>query len=210
MQGIPKIDGALFDLGISSMEIGESGRGFSFQYDEPLLMTLENPITETTLTARDVVNSLPEKELADIIYKYGEERFSRPIAKAIVTARRRAKIDSSLQLAEIIAEAVPKGYRNGRINPATKTFQALRIFVNDEFGAIEEGLSGAWNLLTPGGRIAVISFHSLEDRIIKNFFKDKAKDSGRLLTKKPIVPTRAEIIKNPRSRSAKLRIIEKQ
>lgn len=208
-KGVTKIDGALFDLGISSMEIGESGRGFSFMYDEPLLMTLENPITEETLTARDVVNSLPEKELADIIYKYGEERFSRQIAKVISVMRRRKKIETSGELAAIVADSVPGSYKNGRINPATKTFQALRIYVNDELGAVDEGIRGAWSLLKPGGRLAVITFHSLEDRIVKNLFKELSKDKGILITKKPIPPSRTEVIANRRSRSAKLRIIEK-
>ena len=207
--GFTEIDGALFDLGISSMEIGESGRGFSFKYDEPLLMTLANPITDETLTAAEVVNGMRENELADRIYKYGEERFSRQIAKAIVLARRKAKIDSSLQLAEIIAESVPASYRNGRINPATKTFQALRIYVNDELGAAEEGIRGAWKLLKKGGRIAVITFHSLEDRLVKNLFKELKEDGGQIITKKPLIPTRTEIENNKRSRSAKLRIIEK-
>ncbi|MBP7804617.1 MAG: 16S rRNA (cytosine(1402)-N(4))-methyltransferase RsmH [Candidatus Pacebacteria bacterium] len=208
-KGIKKIDGAMFDLGISSMEIGASGRGFSFKYDEPLLMTLQNPITEETLTAMQVVNSTREEELANIIFEYGEEHFSRGIAKAIVQARKIKKIETSLELAEIIANAVPGFYKKGRINPATKTFQALRIYVNDELGAVKEGLQGAWNLLAPQGRIAVITFHSLEDRIVKNFFRDLPKEQKILHTKKPIVPTREEIIKNPRSRSAKLRIIEK-
>jgi len=208
-KGIATVNAVLFDFGISSMEIGESGRGFSFKYDEPLLMTLQNPITDTTLTARDVVNSTREDELADIIFNYGEERFSRRIASAIVTARRKAKIETTFQLVEIIKSAVPAFYRNGRINPATKTFQALRIYVNDELGAITEGLEKAWNILAPEGRIATITFHSLEDRIVKNFFKDKAQNGGKSITKKPTVPTRAEVIANPRCRSAKLRIIEK-
>ena len=208
-KGIKQVNGVLFDLGISSMEIGESGRGFSFKYDEPLLMTLQNPIESDTLTARDVVNSTREEELANIIFEYGEEKFSRMIAKAIVMARRTGKIETSLQLAEIIKNSVPGFYRNGRINPATKTFQALRIYVNDELGAVKEGLAGAWKILAPGGRIAVITFHSLEDRIVKNYFRDIPKEAKILHTKKPIVPTRAEIISNPRSRSAKLRIIEK-
>lgn len=209
IQGVTEINGALFDLGISSMEIGQSGRGFSFQYDEPLYMTLENPITEETLTARDVVNSMPERELADIIYKYGEERFSRQIAKVISVVRRRKKIETSMELAAIVADAVPNSYKNGRINPATKTFQALRIYVNDELGAAEEGIRGAWKLLAPGGRIAVITFHSLEDRLVKNLYKELSKQGGTIITKKPIAPSRTEIIENRRSRSAKLRIIEK-
>ena len=223
MEGVRGLDGALFDLGISSMEIGASGRGFSFMHDEPLLMTLENPITETTLTAREVVNSMPERELADIIYKYGEERYSRQIAKVISVSRRRKKIETSGELAAIVADSVPGSYKNGRINPATKTFQALRIYVNDELGAAEEGIRGAWDALKPGGRLAVITFHSLEDRLVKNLFKELSsaerrspgegkelsQHKGLLVTKKPIPPSRTEIIANRRSRSAKLRIIEK-
>ena len=210
-KGISEVNGVLFDFGISSMELGESGRGFSFKYDEPLLMTLQNPITDDTLTAREVVNGTREKELADIIFTYGEESFSRQIASAIVMARKRKKIETTFELAEIIRNAVPNFYKNGRINPATKTFQALRIYVNDELGAITEGLEKAWNLLATDGRIVTITFHSLEDRIVKNFFKDKAKSDERaqIITKKPIVPTREEVIKNPRSRSAKLRILKK-
>jgi 16S rRNA (cytosine1402-N4)-methyltransferase len=207
--GINEVQGVLFDLGISSMEIGESGRGFSFKYDEPLLMTLQNPIESDTLTARDVVNSMREEELANIIYEFGEERFSRMIAKAIVVARRTQKIETTAQLVAIITNAVPGFYRNGRINPATKTFQALRIYVNDELGAVTEGLTGAWNILAPGGRIAVITFHSLEDRLVKNHFKNIPKEQAIIITKKPIVPSRTEVLVNPRSRSAKLRIIQK-
>ncbi len=209
--GVDHVDAVLFDYGISSMEIGESGRGFSFKFDEPLLMTLQNPIESDTLTASDVVNSTRENELADIIFKYGEESFSRQIAKAIVTARRRKKIETTFELVDIVKNAVPGFYRNGRINPATKTFQALRIYVNDELGAIEEGLTSAWKILSPGGRIATITFHSLEDRIVKNYFKKLAKEEkvGELITKKPIVPKREEVILNPRCRSAKLRIIKK-
>ncbi len=208
--GISKVDGVLFDFGISSMELGESGRGFSFKYDEPLLMTLQNPIESDTLTARDVVNSTRENELADIIFKFGEERFSRQIANAIIVARRKMKIESTFQLSRIIEDAVPNFYKKGRINPSTKTFQALRIFVNDELGAITEGLENAWDILEKDGRIVTITFHSLEDRIVKNFFRDKAKEGiAQVLTKKPITPTREEIKINPRSRSAKLRILKK-
>lgn len=207
--GFANVDKVMLDLGVSSMEFGASGRGFSFMYDEPLLMTLTNPITQDTLTAENVVNGMSEKELADIIYKYGEERFSRQIAKAIVIARKKKRIETTFELSEIIAGSVPRGYRNGKINPATKTFQALRIYVNDELGAIETGIRNAWKILNQHGRIAVITFHSLEDRIVKNLFKELGKDEGKIITKKPIVPTRSEVLNNRRSRSAKLRIIEK-
>jgi 16S rRNA (cytosine1402-N4)-methyltransferase len=200
----------LFDLGISSMEIGKSGRGFSFMHDEPLQMTLNDNPTEEDVTAQSLISSLHEEELANIIFEYGEERFSRRIAKAIVQARRKEKILTTGQLVEIIKSAVPAFYTKGRIHPATRTFQALRIAVNDEFGAIKQGLAGAWDLLPSGGRIAVITFHSLEDRIVKNIFKEYAKEEGRLIVKKPVIPTREEIISNPRARSAKLRIIEKK
>lgn len=203
---LERADRILFDLGVSSMEFGKSGRGFTFKYDEPLLMTLSDSSDGDGLTARDIVNSTPEEELADLIYEYGEESFSRRIAKAIVDARRKEKIETSGQLAQIIENAV---HRRGRIHPATKTFQALRIAVNDELGALKEGIESAWKLLSPGGRIAIITFHSLEDRIVKNMFKAYAVEGATLITKKPIAPSRTEVLSNPRSRSAKLRIIKK-
>ncbi len=208
-RGIEEVQGVLFDLGVSSMEFSNSGRGFSFKYDEPLLMTLNSHPDEDTLTARAIVNSYTEEDLANIIFEYGEERLSRRIAKAIVTARRIKKIETTFELVDIIKGSVPAAYRNGRIHPATRTFQALRIATNDELGALKDGLQGAWNLLAPGGRIAVISFHSLEDRIVKNMFKEWGKEQAKIITKKPIVPGREEIISNPRSRSSKLRIIQK-
>ena len=208
-EGIDTVDGVLFDLGVSSMEFGASGRGFSFKYDEPLLMTLESHPDEDTLTAREIVNSWREEELANAIFEYGEERFSRRIAKAIVTARRKEAIATTFELVDIIRGSVPGSYRNGRLNPATRTFQALRIATNDELGALKDGLQGAWNILKPGGRIAVITFHSLEDRIVKNMFREWGKEEGKIITKKPIVPGEEEISTNPRSRSSKLRIIQK-
>lgn len=194
----------LFDLGVSSLEFGPSGRGFSFLYDEPLLMTLRSD--GAGVTARDLVNGMHEEELADIIFTYGEERYSRRIAKAIVLARKKRPIQTTFDLVEIITSVIP---RRGKIHPATRTFQALRIATNDELGALEEGVRSAWDLIPPGGRIAVISFHSLEDRIVKRLFKSFAEESGLIITKKPITPTREEVIQNPRSRSAKLRIIQK-
>lgn len=208
-RGITAVNGALFDLGVSSMEFGQSGRGFSFRFDEPLLMTLESHPDEDTLTAAKIVNSYREEDIANLIYEYGEERYSRRIAKGIVEARRKARIETTFQLVEIIKASVPGAYRNGRIHPATRTFQALRIATNDELGALKDGIAGAWNLLKAGGRIAVITFHSLEDRIVKQQFREWSKDGGILITKKPIVPTREEIVRNPRSRSSKLRIIQK-
>ena len=204
---IAAVDAIVLDVGISSMHLESSGRGFTFQRDEPLLMTMAHPIHEGIETARDIVNRAREEDLADIIWKYGEERFSRRIARAIVTARKRTPITTSKQLADIIVKAMP---RRGKRHPATRTFQALRIVVNDELGALTEGLSGGIARLRAGGRIAVISFHSLEDRIVKNIFRDAAKEGiVKIITKKPIVPTRAEAKENPRSRSAKLRVAEK-
>ncbi len=204
---IAAVDAIVLDVGISSMHLEYSGRGFTFQRDEPLLMTMVSPIPEGTETARDIVNRAREEDLADIIWKYGDERFSRRIARAIVEARKCAPITTSKELADIIVRVMP---RRGKRHPATRTFQALRIVVNDELGALTEGLSGGIARLAVGGRIAVISFHSLEDRIVKNMFRDAAKEGIiKIITKKPIVPTRTEAKENPRSRSAKLRVAEK-
>lgn len=208
---IEKINGALFDIGVSSSQIDESGRGFSFQKDEPLLMTMKAEIESGDLTAKEIVNDWSEKDLADIIWKYGEERFSRKIARNIVRRRESKTIETTLELVDAIRESVPPFYRNSRrINCATRTFQALRIAVNDEIGALEEGLRKVWSFVDTGGRLTVISFHSLEDRIVKNYFKDKAiKGEGKIITKKPITPAEEEKRNNSRSRSAKLRAIEK-
>lgn len=201
----------LFDLGWNAPQFDQGGRGFSFQKEEPLLMNLSSEESETVFNAYDVVNNWEEENLASIIYGYGEEKYSRRIAKAIVEARKRGPIKTSTELAEIVKQAVPFFYRFGRIHPATKTFQAIRIAVNDELRALEEALEKSFELLPKEGRIAVISFHSLEDRIVKNFFRRKAElGLGKLLNKKPIVPSRDEIIRNKRSRSAKLRIIIKK
>jgi 16S rRNA (cytosine1402-N4)-methyltransferase len=204
--GIDTIDKALFDLGWSSFHL-TSGRGFSFKADEPLLMTYGEP--EEGKTAADLVNSATEEELADIIYQYGEERFARMIARAIVRARKEHSIITTTQLSEVISSGVPAWYQHRRLHPATKTFQALRIAVNDEFGALREGLAAALSRLAPGGRIAVITFHSIEDRIVKTMLREAAYGGkGRLVNRKPIVPTAAEAGRNPRARSAKLRIFE--
>jgi 16S rRNA (cytosine1402-N4)-methyltransferase len=174
-------------------------------------MTFSQEVKESDVTAYDVVNDWSEESLADIIYGYGEEKYARRIAKAIVQKRNERPINSSLELAQVVKSAVPIFYRFGRIHPATRTFQAIRIAVNDELGALEEGLTKSFEIIPDQGRIAVISFHSLEDRIVKNFFKSKkVSGEGELLTKKPILPTEAEIKRNPRSRSAKLRIIKKK
>lgn len=210
-EGIVQVEAVLFDLGFSSRQMDESGRGFSFQRAEPLLMTLTDEITPETLTAADIVNSWSEENLADIIYGYGEERASRKIAAAIVAAREQKLIETSLELAEIIKVAVGRSFgRSGRIHPATKTFQALRIAVNDELGALREGLTAAWEILPIGGRIAVITFHSLEARIVKEFIVTEKKKGGlELVIKKVVKPNREEILANARSRSAQLRIFKK-
>ncbi|MEK7669230.1 MAG: 16S rRNA (cytosine(1402)-N(4))-methyltransferase RsmH [Patescibacteria group bacterium] len=208
--GIKNPTKILFDLGWSSDQFDEGGRGFSFQKDEPLLMTFKNDVREEDTTASDVVNRWGEESLADVIYGYGEEKYARRIAKAIVKARAEKEIKTSGELAEIVKSAVPIFYRFGRIHPATRTFQAIRIAVNDELQALKEGLNKGFEILEKGGRMAVISFHSLEDRIVKNFFREKKEDdSGELINKKPIIPNEEEIFKNHKSRSAKLRIIKK-
>ena len=214
---MPDVDGIIFDLGLSSDQLENSGRGFSFMKDEPLLMTMkENPLPED-VTALDVVNVWSEKNLADIIYGYGEERYSRRIAKAIVDARQKTEIKTTFDLVKIIESAVPAVYKRGhakgrasRIHFATRTFQALRIAVNDELGVLKIGLEKGLNALKVGGRMSVISFHSLEDRVVKKFYKEKEKEGiAKLINKKPITATPEEIKNNPRSRSAKLRVLEK-
>ena len=216
--GIEKVDMILLDLGISSDELETSGRGFTFQKDEPLFMTLGDP-TKHPFTARDIINGWEEEDIANVIFAYGEERFARRIAKAIVRYREKKSIETSFELAEIVKSAVPFAARGQsgkrKTNPATKTFQALRIAVNDELNALKEGLVKGFARLAPGGKMAVISFHSLEDRIVKEYFRslnkksDGEKSEANILTKKPIVPTDQEVVENPRSRSAKLRIIQK-
>ncbi|MCX6714005.1 MAG: 16S rRNA (cytosine(1402)-N(4))-methyltransferase RsmH [Candidatus Vogelbacteria bacterium] len=207
---IDQVDIVLFDFGFNSEQMDESGRGFSFQKDEPLLMTLSDQITPETLTAEEIVNTWEEKSLTDIIYGYGEERQSRQIAKAIVEARSEKKIKTTFDLVEIIRSVTPLKDQKRKTHFATKTFQALRITVNDELGAIKDGLAGAWEKLADGGRIGVISFHSLEARLVKEFIKTKESEGvGKRLNKKVIKPSLEEIKENPRSRSAQLRIFKK-
>ena len=217
-----KPDLILFDLGISVFHYEKSDRGFSFRYDEKLDMRLN---AESEKSAADLVNELSETELADMIYLYGEEKLSRRIAKAIVDARSGGKIESSKALAEIIWNCVPANYRYGQIHPATRTFQALRIAVNGELKRLPKALSDAFACLKPGGKMGVITFHSLEDRIVKNYFRNLGKqcvcppevavcrcggsECAELLTRKPICPTEEEIKANSPSRSAKLRVIRK-
>lgn len=205
--GAKNVDAILLDIGLSNRQLEVVPRGFSFMRDEPLLMTFN--ASGEGLTASEIVNEWAEESIADIIYGYGEERYARRIAKGIIEARAKEPIMTSLQLAEIVKKSVPTG-RFSKINPATKTFQALRIAVNDELGALREGLAKGFDVLAPGGRMAVISFHSLEDRIVKEFFKQKAQEKeGIIVTKKPIVPSEEEVKGNPKSRSSKLRIIIK-
>lgn len=206
--GVEKVDAILLDIGLSGRQLDTVPRGFSFQRDEPLLMTFRS--SGDGLTAREIVNEWAEESIADIIYGYGEERYARRIARGIAEARAEKPIKTSGALAEIVRRSVPAYSRFGRTHPATKTFQALRIAVNDELGALREGLAKGFARLKPAGRMAVISFHSLEDRIVKEFFRERAREgAATIITKKPIVPSEREIRENPRSRSAKLRIIEK-
>lgn len=216
-RGIKSLDGVLFDLGVSGHQL-DTDRGFSFQRDEVLDMRM----SKEGRTAADYVNTLKEEELADIIYKYGEERYSRRIARAICEYRKNTYIGTTGQLSGLIAQKIGWAYKKEKIHPATRTFQAIRIYVNDELSSIEKALQDAIDLLSPGGKIAVISFHSLEDRIVKNIFRY---NSGRckcppecpvclcnaakkleIETKKPLLPSEEEIRDNPRASSSKLRI----
>jgi 16S rRNA (cytosine1402-N4)-methyltransferase len=215
--GFDQVDGLLLDLGFSSRHLAEAGRGFSFQLDGPLDMRFD---PSHGPSAADLVNHSPEEKLAEILWQYGEERHSRRIARAIVTAR---PVTTTTQLAAVVASVIG---RRGRLNPATRTFQALRIAVNDELGALTEVLPQACDLLRPGGRLAIISFHSLEDRLVKHFLQRESRDcicppdlpvcacdhkaALRIRTRKPIRPTAQEIGLNPRSRSAKLRVAERR
>ncbi|MDO8504870.1 MAG: 16S rRNA (cytosine(1402)-N(4))-methyltransferase RsmH [Candidatus Liptonbacteria bacterium] len=199
-QKLGAADGLLLDLGFSSEQL-LSGRGFSFEKDEPLLMTY----SDEDRPVKEWLRRLKESELADIIYKFGGERFSRRIARAIKSKK---GIETSKELAEIIRKAMPGNYERGRINPATRTFQALRIFANNELSNLKQILGKLKEIVRPGARVAVIAFHSLEDKIVKEEFKRlKQAGEGEIITKKPIVASLAEVRENPRSRSAKLRAI---
>ncbi|MDD3088406.1 MAG: 16S rRNA (cytosine(1402)-N(4))-methyltransferase RsmH [Candidatus Omnitrophica bacterium] len=205
--GIEGVDGALFDLGVSSFQVDDAQKGFSFIREGPLDMRFD---PGKGIPAADVVNTFRQEELADIIFEYGEERHSRRIAAAICDARRRTRISTTKDLAEIVARAAGARYKRYRLHPAARTFQALRIFVNDELDSVEDGVKKALSLLNHSGRICVISFHSLEDRIIKNIFRDASKEGlVKLVNKKPLVPAEEEMVLNPRSRSAKLRVAER-
>ncbi|PKM92732.1 MAG: 16S rRNA (cytosine(1402)-N(4))-methyltransferase [Elusimicrobia bacterium HGW-Elusimicrobia-4] len=204
---IKKIDGVLFDFGFSSLQIDNYNRGFSFNFDAPLDMRYS---VNNSLTAAQIVNTYDEKKLAKIFLDFADERFAEKIAKAIVAFRFQKKISKTLELVEIIRHSTPYWYHRQKIHFATKTFQALRIAVNNEIENIEKGILSAINLVSAGSRIVVISFHSIEHRLLKNIFKEAAKNNSiKLVEKKPIFPLAFEIAKNPRSRSAQLRVVEK-
>lgn len=206
-ENIKSVDAILFDIGISSYQLDDASRGFSIKSDALLDMRMDRTLP---VSAYDVVNKYKEDKLSEIIGNLADERFHKKIARYIKEARDRKPIETTGELASIVRRAVGYKYRNLRIDPATRTFQAIRIFVNDELGALEEGLKSAIFWLRAGGRVAVISFHSLEDRIVKNLFKGYSKLGVlKIVTKKPLIPLQAEIIENPRSRSAKLRIAER-
>lgn len=206
--GISNVDAILFDLGISSDQLDALGRGFSFQRDEPLDMTMSNVGEE--FNARTILNTFDEDALELILRGFGEEKFSRRIARGIVKRREVKPFETTFELVEAVRVATPAVYHRGKLHPATRTFQALRITTNSELAALEEGLIKGFKHLNLGGRFVVISFHSLEDRIVKQFFKERIEmGEAKAITKKPIVPTESEVKENPRSRSAKLRVIEK-
>jgi len=204
-RGIAAVDGTLADLGVSSLQLDAEGRGFSFRRDEPLDMRMDQT---SRPTAAEWLRTVDEEELANVIFEYGEERYSRRIARAIVSSRGSTALETTGQLAAIVRRAIPhRGYQ--RIDPATRTFQALRIWVNRELEGLDAFLVGAARRLLQGARLAVITFHSLEDRIVKHTFRaiEKAEEAMRILTKRPLGPADAELARNPRARSAKLRAI---
>lgn len=207
---IEAVDGILLDLGISSFQLEVAGRGFSFLKDEPLLMTMKKEPTEEDLTAREIVNTWEEESIADIIYGFGEERYSRKIAKKIVESRKEKEIETTFDLVKIIDEAVGRNYKGMRIHPATRTFQALRIATNSELSNLEQVIKKGFDCLKIGGHMSIITFHSLEDRIVKRAFVSlKEEGKALIINKKPIIPQDDELMINPRSRSAKLRLLEK-
>lgn len=220
--GVPQVDGILYDLGVSSPQFDEGERGFSYNHDAPLDMRMDQ---DALLTAKEIVNEWPEEEIARILYRYGEEKFSKRIARVIVDRRSQSEIETTGELVELIKEGIPAAARRTGGHPAKRSFQALRIAVNDELGAFEEGLHQAVRCLAPGGRVSVITFHSLEDRICKQIFSSYlekctcppdfplcvcgGKGTLRLVNRKPLIPTEAELTENSRARSAKLRVAEK-
>ena len=207
---IDLVDGILLDLGWSSNQFETPERGFSFRHEGPLLMTLSDDPTKAAFTAHEIVNQWSEESLVDILVGYGEERFAKRIAKTIVEVREQHPIETTTQLADLIASAIPNRFRKKGIHPATQTFQAIRIAANDEMGALKDILKKGFERLAPGGRMVVISFHSVEDRIVKQAFRGH-QESGRaeVLTKRPITAGDTELAENPRARSAKLRILRK-
>jgi len=220
--GVDRIDGLLLDLGVSSLQLDDARRGFSFRLDGPLDMRAD---PTSGATAADWIASAPQPEIAQVLASYGEERYAKRIARAIDEARRREPIATTAALAAVVRAAVPAAYRRGRIDPATRTFQAIRIRINGELDALEGGLRAGFDRLARGGVLVVVSFHSLEDRIVKRFFREKEADcicppelpecvcgkrvEAEILTKRPVTPTPTEIGANPRARSAKLRAARK-
>lgn len=207
--GVSAVHGVLFDFGVSSPQLNDASRGFSFQREGPLDMRMDQT---TGVTAAELVNTRSEHELADILFHYGEERYARRIARAIVRERQQHPVETTSALASVIVRSVPAAYRHGRIHCATRTFQALRIAVNQELDRWEPSLRDAVDVLAPGGRICAISFHSLEDRTVKHTFRSLAQGPDATLvplTKKPILPSDEECQANPRARSAKLRVAER-
>jgi len=202
--GYKKADGILLDLGVSSLQFKTEGRGFSFLKDEPLDMRMDR---DQELTAANIVNEYSESDLAHVLWQYGEERFSRRIARAVIAARAKKPVETCRELSRIIERTVK---RKGRIHPATRTFQALRIEVNKELTRLTTAMNAGMNLLRAGGRFCVLSYHSLEDRIVKHSFKEMAHEGiVTIITKRPLVPEKEELCSNPSSRSAKLRVAEK-
>ncbi len=220
--GINGVDGILIDCGVSSHQLDETGRGFSYKNEAEVDMRMDQ---SRGLSAREVINTYKQKELERIFFEYGEERYSRRIAEAICEIRAKREIKTTTELADIIKNAMPAAARSEKGHPAKRCFQALRIEVNDELGELAAGMEAGWQKLNQGGRMVILTFHSLEDRMTKRFYKDKITDcicppefpicvcnhraEGRLLTKKPMLPSQEELVENPRSSSAKLRIIER-
>lgn len=219
---IDSVDGILLDIGVSSYQFDEADRGFSYRFDARLDMRMNR---QSNLSAYEVVNNYTKEELTNIFYRYGEEKWSKRIAEFIINTRKEKPIENTFELVEIIKKAVPKNARRNGSHPAKRVFQALRIEVNDELGVLERTIVQAFERVRPGGRMCIITFHSLEDRIVKNKFKELSnactcppsfpvcvcgnKSTGKLITNKPIIPSKEEMISNPRSGSAKLRVIER-